>query len=113
MQRQVGHSTVEEMILRALVKAQLIDKGSYATPQRAGFQRTARTDKGVSAARQVGPRRLFLKTRGWAACAGRETRGRLNKGTSGDGRDSVRKEVRVDGRSKAALGQGHVAACGL
>ena len=53
MQRQHGHLTVEEMILRALVKAQLLDKGSYATPQRAGFQRTARTDKGVSAARQV------------------------------------------------------------
>lgn len=45
--------TIEEDLLSALLKANLITEESFAQIQTIQFQRAARTDKGVSAARQV------------------------------------------------------------
>lgn len=53
MQRNTGFLTVEEVLLRALTKGKFITKSAYSTPQNTHFQRCARTDRGVSAARQV------------------------------------------------------------
>lgn len=52
MQRNPGMKTIEEEILSAMKKNQWISEDGYNAPQQAGFQRAARTDKGVSAARQ-------------------------------------------------------------
>ena len=53
MQRNTGWKTIEEEFLAAMLKAGYIDEDAYKTPQNAWFQRAARTDKGVSAVRQV------------------------------------------------------------
>lgn len=52
MQRNPGVNTIEEELLKALFKNKLITEQSFEQPQYAHFQRSARTDKGVSAARQ-------------------------------------------------------------
>lgn len=52
MQRNPGMKTIEEELLLAMKKHEWIPDDWYDAPQRAGFQRAARTDKGVSAARQ-------------------------------------------------------------
>lgn len=53
MQRNPGINTVEEFLIDALLKANLINDEAFETIQTIHFQRAARTDKGVSAARQV------------------------------------------------------------
>jgi len=45
--------TIEEELLTALLKANFITEEAFNTPQMIQFQRAARTDKGVSAVRQV------------------------------------------------------------
>lgn len=45
--------TIEEDLLSAMLKAGLINEEAYNLPQSIQFQRAARTDKGVSAARQI------------------------------------------------------------
>lgn len=52
MQRNPNVNTIEEELLKALYKHKLITEDSFNQPQYAHFQRAARTDKGVSAARQ-------------------------------------------------------------
>lgn len=44
--------TIEEELLLAMKKHAWISEEGYTAPQQAGYQRAARTDKGVSAARQ-------------------------------------------------------------
>jgi tRNA pseudouridine38-40 synthase len=61
MQRNPDVPTVEEELLKAMLKHNWINDECYKTPQQAFFQRAARTDKGVSAARQV----VSLKLRKW------------------------------------------------
>lgn len=51
--RNYGHKTIEEDLLTALFKANLITQESYDQAQTMQFQRAARTDKGVSAVRQI------------------------------------------------------------
>lgn len=51
--RNPGMKTIEEELLTALLKASSITEDAFNTPQLIQFQRAARTDKGVSAARQV------------------------------------------------------------
>lgn len=53
MQRNPGTKTIEDDLLTALYKGQLIQKEHIDIPQNVKFQRAARTDKGVSAVRQV------------------------------------------------------------
>ncbi|XP_067003555.1 pseudouridylate synthase 1 homolog [Anabrus simplex] len=53
MQRNPGRKTIEEDLLCAMQKAGYISDDAFTTPQTIQFQRAARTDKGVSAARQV------------------------------------------------------------
>lgn len=53
MQRNPGMKTIEEDLIQALLKAKLINDEAFETIQTIQFQRAARTDKGVSAARQV------------------------------------------------------------
>uniref|UniRef100_A0A6M2CQK0 Pseudouridylate synthase 1 homolog n=1 Tax=Rhipicephalus microplus TaxID=6941 RepID=A0A6M2CQK0_RHIMP len=53
MQRNPGTKTIEEDLLTALYKGQLIQREHIDIPQNVKFQRAARTDKGVSAVRQV------------------------------------------------------------
>jgi len=53
MQRNKGFRTIEDDLLQAMNKADLIDEEGCETPQIFNFQRAARTDKGVSAARQL------------------------------------------------------------
>lgn len=53
MQRNDGVRTIEEDLFKALIHAKLIKAEHEAIPQEFGFQRAARTDKGVSAVRQV------------------------------------------------------------
>ncbi|XP_021918024.1 tRNA pseudouridine synthase A, mitochondrial isoform X2 [Zootermopsis nevadensis] len=53
MQRNPGMKTIEEDLLTALLKANFINEEAFSTPQLIQFQRAARTDKGVSAVRQV------------------------------------------------------------
>lgn len=53
MQRNPDVPTIEEELLKAMLKTGWISEEGYKTPQQAFFQRAARTDKGVSAARQV------------------------------------------------------------
>ncbi|XP_066142289.1 pseudouridylate synthase 1 homolog [Euwallacea fornicatus] len=53
MQRNRGTQTIEEDLFKALFDAEFINKECYDVVQNMQFQRAARTDKGVSAARQV------------------------------------------------------------
>jgi tRNA pseudouridine38-40 synthase len=53
MQRNPDTSTIEEELLAAMLKNKWINETGFATPQQLQFQRAARTDKGVSACRQV------------------------------------------------------------
>lgn len=52
MQRNPDVNTIEEELLKALRKTNLITEEGFQQPQYTHFQRAARTDKGVSAARQ-------------------------------------------------------------
>lgn len=52
MQRNPHVNTIEEELLKALLKNKLITDEGFNQPQTIHFQRAARTDKGVSAARQ-------------------------------------------------------------
>ncbi|CAL4087775.1 unnamed protein product, partial [Meganyctiphanes norvegica] len=53
MQRNPGFRTIEDDLLQAMNKADLMNEEGCTCPQIYHFQRAARTDKGVSAARQV------------------------------------------------------------
>lgn len=53
MQRNPRVKTIEEDLIGAMFKAKLIDNDAFETIQNAHFQRAARTDKGVSATRQI------------------------------------------------------------
>lgn len=53
MQRNPAMPTIEEDLIQAMFKAELIDSDAVETIQNIHFQRAARTDKGVSAVRQV------------------------------------------------------------
>lgn len=53
MQRNPGTDTVEERLLKALKESGVITEENYIRPQSMYFQRAARTDKGVSAVRQI------------------------------------------------------------
>lgn len=53
MQRNPGASTIEEELLKAMLKQKWIPDVAFEQPQVSLFQRAARTDKGVSACRQV------------------------------------------------------------
>lgn len=53
MQINPGVKTIEEELLNALYKAEAITEDGKACLSKISFQRCARTDKGVSAARQV------------------------------------------------------------
>lgn len=53
MQKNPGMKTIEEDLLKALLKTNLITMENYENLGSFNFQRAARTDKGVSAARQV------------------------------------------------------------
>ncbi|XP_011302832.1 tRNA pseudouridine synthase A, mitochondrial isoform X2 [Fopius arisanus] len=53
MQRNPKMRTIEEDLITAMFKAKLIDEEAYETIQYTNFQRAARTDKGVSATRQI------------------------------------------------------------
>jgi tRNA pseudouridine38-40 synthase len=48
MQRNPDVPTIEEELLKAMLKNDWINEEGYKTPQQAFFQRAARTDKGVS-----------------------------------------------------------------
>ncbi|RWS02539.1 tRNA pseudouridine synthase A-like protein, partial [Dinothrombium tinctorium] len=53
IQRNKGVPTIEEEILTAFYKSGAITKECYDRPQAAAFQKASRTDKGVSAVRQI------------------------------------------------------------
>lgn len=53
MQRNPGMKTIEEDLATALLKANLISEEHFKDIRAIGFQRAARTDKGVSAIRQI------------------------------------------------------------
>lgn len=53
MQRNPDKLTIEECLIKAMLKAELINHEAFETIQSINFQRAARTDKGVSAIRQV------------------------------------------------------------
>jgi tRNA pseudouridine(38-40) synthase len=53
MQKNPGMKTIEDDVLRSLLTAGYIDEEAYHKPQVMQFQRAARTDKHVSAARQI------------------------------------------------------------
>eukprot|EP00730_Choanoeca_flexa_P006437 TRINITY_DN12150_c0_g6_i1.p1 TRINITY_DN12150_c0_g6~~TRINITY_DN12150_c0_g6_i1.p1 ORF type:complete len:462 (+),score=84.82 TRINITY_DN12150_c0_g6_i1:131-1387(+) len=53
MQRNPDAETIEEELLKALLKVDAIDERHFEKPQAMQFQRCARTDKGVHAARQL------------------------------------------------------------
>ncbi|XP_047494143.1 tRNA pseudouridine synthase A-like isoform X1 [Penaeus chinensis] len=53
MQRNPGYRTIEDDLLNAMLHADLVTEEGCTCPQLFNFQRAARTDKGVSAARQV------------------------------------------------------------
>lgn len=53
MQRNPDMHTLEEVLLKAMLKNNWINEEGYSQPQQIQFQRAARTDKGVSAERQV------------------------------------------------------------
>lgn len=52
MQRNPDVNTIEEELLKVLFKNKLINEDGFKQSQNINFQRAARTDKGVSAARQ-------------------------------------------------------------
>lgn len=52
MQRNPDTKTIEEELLVAMLKQKWITDEGFKLPQQLQFQRAARTDKGVSAARQ-------------------------------------------------------------
>lgn len=51
--RNPGVQTIEEELLKALLDAKYITQEDFENAQNAQFQRSSRTDKGVSAAEQV------------------------------------------------------------
>lgn len=51
--RNPGYRTIEDDLLNAMLRADLVTEEGCTCPQLFNFQRAARTDKGVSAARQV------------------------------------------------------------
>lgn len=53
MQRNPGMKTIEEDLITALLKADLITAEQFENIRLINFQRAARTDKGVSAIRQI------------------------------------------------------------
>ncbi|XP_012224265.2 pseudouridylate synthase 1 homolog [Linepithema humile] len=53
MQRNPGMKTIEEDLVTALLKANLISEEHFKDIRTINFQRAARTDKGVSAVRQI------------------------------------------------------------
>lgn len=53
MQRNPDVRTIEEELLKAMLKHNWITEEGFNNPQQAFFQRASRTDKGVSASRQV------------------------------------------------------------
>lgn len=53
MQRNPNTKTIEEDLFKALLECKFINEDCYKQVQNMQFQRAARTDKGVSAARQV------------------------------------------------------------
>lgn len=53
MQRNPGMQTIEEELFKAMLKHKWVTEEMFEQAQIACFQRAARTDKGVSAARQV------------------------------------------------------------
>lgn len=53
MQINHGFKTIEEDLFQAFIKAGIMNEESYKFPQTIQFQRAARTDKGVSATRQI------------------------------------------------------------
>jgi tRNA pseudouridine38-40 synthase len=61
MQRNPAAKTIEEELLKAMLKNKWITEFVYTTPQQMQFQRAARTDKGVSACRQVVSMKLRKK----------------------------------------------------
>ncbi|XP_013173177.1 PREDICTED: tRNA pseudouridine synthase A, mitochondrial-like isoform X1 [Papilio xuthus] len=61
MQRNPGVRTIEEDLLKALFEAKYISEEDFNNQQNAQFQRSSRTDKGVSAARQVVSLKLPLE----------------------------------------------------
>ncbi|XP_045454485.1 tRNA pseudouridine synthase A [Melitaea cinxia] len=61
MQRNPGVPTIEEELLKALYDAKYITEDDFKNQQNAHFQRSSRTDKGVSAARQVVSLKLPLE----------------------------------------------------
>ncbi|XP_075984626.1 pseudouridine synthase 1 isoform X2 [Anticarsia gemmatalis] len=61
MQRNPGVRTIEEDLLKALWEAKYITEEDFHNQQNAQFQRSSRTDKGVSAARQVVSLKLPLE----------------------------------------------------
>ncbi|XP_049885657.1 pseudouridylate synthase 1 homolog isoform X2 [Pectinophora gossypiella] len=61
MQRNPGVRTIEEDLLKALRSAKYINEEEFANQQSMQFQRSSRTDKGVSAARQVVSLKLPLE----------------------------------------------------
>lgn len=64
MQRNPGVNTIEEELLKALLKNKMINDEGFNQPQMIHFQRAARTDKGVSAVRQCCSLKLRELNRG-------------------------------------------------
>ena len=58
MQRNPGKKTIEEDLLSALLKSDFITKEQFEDVRQIKFQRAARTDRGVSAVRQIVSLRL-------------------------------------------------------
>ncbi|XP_060806019.1 pseudouridylate synthase 1 homolog isoform X2 [Amyelois transitella] len=61
MQRNPGVQTIEEDLFKALLDAKYITEDDFKSQQNIQFQRSSRTDKGVSAARQVVSLKLPLE----------------------------------------------------
>ncbi len=51
--RNIGSKTIEEELMGALKKLDVVNEEEFQKQQLINFQRAARTDKGVSAIRQV------------------------------------------------------------
>ncbi|XP_067656614.1 pseudouridylate synthase 1 homolog [Haliotis asinina] len=60
IQRNKGFNTIEEELLTALLKNELIPQEHFDCPQKMSFQRAARTDKGVSAVGNVVSLKMLL-----------------------------------------------------
>ncbi|XP_048241100.1 tRNA pseudouridine synthase A-like isoform X2 [Haliotis rufescens] len=60
IQRNKGFDTIEEELLKALLKNELIPQEHFDCPQKMSFQRAARTDKGVSAVGNVVSLKMLL-----------------------------------------------------